>query len=305
MMIGLTVVLAAGLVGGLMLYSHVRDKHAAEAQAREDVKQAYLGYYSALIKAAKDLSVAPMEPWTTPAGLKQEDGFIQLAIQSGHRYQVSANHDLQVVVYSGGDLASVDDVMVRHTLPLDPSTLAPNGSDAVEVVHEGMAFKKQGGRWLLDSLVGFGLGQPTSDNPGISYAAANRGKPVPVALRREIEKAYLSYWDVDAKAFQADDPGPLSPVEFGSALAKDRSSIEKWHQQGLGYHLEVEHNYRIAMKDSDTAYVYDTVKDSSYQFKLANKKRVPGTATEILRETNELKRVGGTWKVDLSGINEP
>jgi hypothetical protein len=305
MMIGLTIVLAAGLVGGLMLYSHVRDKRAAAAQTRGDVRQAYLGYYSALIKAAKELSVAALEPWTTPEDLKNEDSTIQLAIQSGHRYQVSADHDLQVMVYSGGDLASVDDVMLRHTVPLDPTTYAPNGPDAVEVVHEGMAFKKQAGRWLMDSLVGFGLGQPTADNPGISYAAANRGKPLAAGLRREIEQAYLRYRAVNSRAFLASDPGLLSSVEFGEALSRDTSAMADWKRQGLGDHIIVEHNYRIATRDSETAYVYDTTKDTSYLFKLATKARVPGTSPEVLRENYELKKVGGGWKVDHAGLNVP
>lgn len=137
--VALTLGLAVVIVAGLVAYGDVHDANQAKARARaaatakaateaaqvDAVKQAYLAYWTALGQAYSQLSVAPLQPYTTPAGAQQEAQTMQPFIRSGYRYTLTADHDLQIVVYSGGQLASVDDIQVQHLLPLDPATMQP------------------------------------------------------------------------------------------------------------------------------------------------------------------------------------
>ena len=68
-----------------------------------DVKRAYLDYYAALGSAYTELSVTPLQPFETAAGLQEEDHTMASFRQTGYHYSLTADHDLQVVIYSGGD----------------------------------------------------------------------------------------------------------------------------------------------------------------------------------------------------------
>lgn len=300
LIVGLTILLAAGLVGGLLLYNRHGPKPAAANQTKAAVQQAFLAYYSALEEAYKQLDVGPLLGFVTSAGLKQEQGHMAAAVASGARYRFTADHDLQVAVYSG-DLASVDDILIRHTTALDPTSLAPIGAASTDTLHASYGFKKESGRWLLDSVSAFGQSTPGADLP-VSYAAASRATPISTALRSQIEEAYLRYWTVSANAFKSMDSSPLASVEADPELSKERSALETWRLQKRSYRIDVQHNYRIARRDDETVFVYDTLHDSSYLLDVSTGKPVPGTPSSLLRQSFELKMSNGQWKVDLVSL---
>jgi hypothetical protein len=309
LIVGLTLVLVAALIAGLVGYTHVHDQAAAKARLRReaaqrvaDVKQAYLDYYAALGSAYTQLSLTPLQPFETTAGLQQENHTMESFRQTGYHYSLTADHDLQVVIYSGGDLASVDDNLVQHTTPLDPTTLTPAGPAKNLPIHTSYALKHETGRWLVDSVVAFGA-DGSDPQAGLSYAAVARDKPIDPGLRSQIGRDYLAYWEARKEAYQNLDPAPMRRAILSPALDKSLSLLTQQQQLKQGFAIRVEHNDRVALKDPGIAYVYDTFADSSYVFDFTTKSPAAVQPTTISRETFEMKNVGGVWKVDLVGVN--
>ena len=316
-MIGLMLVLAAVLVGGLFVYLHFHDRAVARARARADaaaqaaaaqaeadqkvadVKEAYLDYSAALTRMEQQVSLTPLEPYLTAAGLQDEQSEFQEIQNSGYHYLLEfSSHDIQAVVYAGGQLASVDDVLVERMTPLDPSTMAPAGNVLIRPGHGSYALKLQGGRWLVDSVVTFGS-DGSDPRLGLSYAATNRDRPLSQDVRAPIETAYLAFWQTIEQAFHNLDPTPLRKTVLPPALDTELSSLNSHVQEHIGFSVRDEHNYRVALKDPGTAYVYDTLADSSFDFDMVTKQPVTIPLTTIYPEKIELKKVGGQWKVDL------
>jgi hypothetical protein len=263
------------------------------------VTQAYLAYSAAEVQELNQLSLAPVQPFLTDSGVRQEQAILQSIAKTGFRYRVTADHRPQVVVYSGGLLASVDDILLRHTLPLDVTTGQPNGLERTDVLHQSYALKKQGGRWLIDSVAPFGTDAPEPPLR-ISFAAVSRDKPLDPVLAEPIRSAFESYWAAYVLAFKSLDPSPLGRVEVDSLLSQDRKLIEDERQHSRAYIVKVEHNYRIAQQDGNTFWVYDTFADSSYPVGAVSGKPVSAGPTEVIREGYEFQRVGETWMLVTS-----
>lgn len=309
LIVGLTLLLVAALIAGLVAYTHVHDEAAAKARLRRevaqrvaDVKQAYLDYYAALGQTDAQLNIAPVQQFVTAAGLKEEQQTFQEVLATGYRYRLSADHDPRVVVYSGNALASVDDNLVRHMTPLDSTTGAPAGPELTLPIHASYALKLDGGRWLVDSEVTFGS-DGSDPKFGLSYAAVERQKPLAQGLSDQIQRDYLAYWEARRRAYQDLDPAPMRQAILSPALDKSLSLLAQQQQLKQGFAIRVEHNNRVALKDPGTAYVYDTFVDSSYVFDFTTKRPAASQPTTISRETFEMKNVGGVWKVDLVGVN--
>ena len=300
LIVGLTILLAVLLVGGLVLYNHRGHRsqgHRSQVHSvTDDVMRAYLAYSEAGAQEVHELELAPVRPFLTDAGAKQETTILQNIIQTGFRYQFTADHNPQVVVYSRGDLASVDDIMVRHTTRLDATTLTPIGSERSDTIQQSYAMKRVSGRWLIDSVVVIGTASPEPPFK-ISYAAASGGKPLESDLRRPIERAFQAYWAADAAAFKNLDPAPLAEVEVESLLQQDRPLLQARRQKNQGYQIKVEHNFRVAQQDVATFWVYDTFADSSYPFDLSSGKAIDEGPPEVIREGYEFQRVSDTWKL--------
>jgi hypothetical protein len=309
LIVGLTLLLVAALIAGLVGYTHVHDRAAARARLRRDaaqrvadVKQAYLDYYAALGQTDAQLNIAPVQQFVTTGGLKEEQQTLQEVLATGYRYRLSADHDPRVVVYSGDALASVDDNLVRHMTPLDSTTGAPAGPEQTLPIHASYALKLDGGRWLVDSEVTFGS-DGSDPKFGLSYAAVERQRPLDQALHDQIQRDYLAYWEARKKAYQNLDPAPMRQAILEPQLDIALSLLSQQQQKKEGFLIQVQHNERIAVKDAGTAYVYDTFVDSGHYFDFATKRPEPSPPIQVLRQTYEMKKVGNTWKVDsVAGI---
>ena len=217
LILGLMVLLVAALAGGLALYTHIHDEHQAAARAKADVLQAYLNYYSALEQAYRELDPAPLRPFVTAPGMQQELPVLNKSIQAEIPLQVVAIHHPQVVVYRGGRLASVDDIIVRHITPIGLNPKAPNGPERTDIIHQSFALQKQNGRWLVSSALAFGFGAPEG-NLGISYAADPHAQPLSGSIRSEIMKNYEAYWSVKLRDFTSSHISRLETVELAPEL---------------------------------------------------------------------------------------
>ena len=303
LIVGLAILLAAALVAGLIVYNHYGSSKTVTPPPDAGVKQAYLNFYSATTSALRSLSVAPVQGLVTSAGLKQQQDGIAQAAQAGHPFQVTAHHDLQVVVYSGGDLASVDDVMSRHTVPLDQTTLAPIGTDSPDWLHDSVVLVKQNGHWLVDSVVGFGT-DLTEPGSRVSYAAAARGARLPDHLRSQMQQAYLAYWNASKKALAQADATPLERYEIDPKLSQDRLFVKGLVQKGQSYVIEVGHNFRIAQQDDSTVWIYDSIADSSYAVDMSSKQPINRMPVQVTRKSLRFKKVGRQWKLDFDVLDQ-
>jgi hypothetical protein len=302
LIVGLTILLAAALVAGLVVYNHYGSSKAVTPSADAGVKQAYLEFFSATTSALRSLNVTPLQDFVTSAGLKQQQDGIAQAAKAGHPFQVTADHDLQVVVYSGGDLASVDDVMSRHTVPLD-QTMAPIGPDSPDWLHDSVVLVKQNGHWLVDSVVGFGT---DSTEPGsrVSYAAAARGNRLPDQIRRQVQQSYLAYWNASKKALAEPDAAPLDRYEIDPKLSQDRLFVKGLIQKGQSYVIGVEHNFRVAQQDDSTVWIYDSIADSSYTVDASSKQPINRVPVQVTRKSLRFKKVGDQWKLDFDVLDQ-
>jgi hypothetical protein len=298
LIVGLTVLLAAALVGGLLIFNRSHRKSAV-GQAADPLKQVtdqYLAYSAAMSEELDQLTLAPVAPFLSEAGRTQEQAVLQGVVSTGYRYRVTTKHEQRVVVYAGQRLASVDDVSVRHTLPLDVATRAPAGDERSDTIHKSVAFKKEGDRWLVDSVVVFGAATPTPSF-SLSYAASSGGVPLEGKLQMPIQQAYEAYWAANTTALRTLNVGPLRDVETDPLLKQDAALIETRRQKGQGYQIKVEHNFRVAQQDSDTFWVYDTFADTGYSFDFGSGKPMIPPPPEIVRESYEFRGVEGKWKI--------
>jgi hypothetical protein len=303
LIVGLTILLAAALVAGLVLYNHYGSNKAVSPPPDSDVKQAYLNFFSATTSALRSLNVSPLEGLVTAAGLKQQQDGIEQAAKAGHPFQVTGDHDLQIVVYSGGNLASIDDVMSRHTVPLDQTTLAPTGADSPDWLHDSTVLVKQNGHWLVDSVVGFGT---DSTEPGsrVSFAAAARGHRIPDQLRTQVQQSYLAYWNASKNALAKPDAALFDRYEIDPKLSQDRLFVKELIQKGQRYVIAVEHSFRVAQQDDNTVWVYDSLADSSYVVDLSSKQPMNPVTVQVTRKSLRFKKVGGQWKLDFDVLNQ-
>jgi hypothetical protein len=303
LIVGLTILLAAGLVGGLVLYNKGSSSKVVTSAADAGVKQAYLNFFSATTSALRSLSVTPLQGLTTSAGLRQQQDGIKQAAKAGHPFQVTADHDLQVVVYSGGNLASVDDVMSRHTVPLDRTSLAPTGPDNPDWLHESVVLVKQNSHWLVDSVVGFGTDSSESGSR-ISYAAAARGNRLPNQLSTQVQQSYLAYWNATKTALSRRDAALFESYEIDPKLSEDRTFVNNLIQKEQSYFIAVEHNFRIARQDDNTVWVYDSIADSSYAVDVSSKQPIDRMPVQVTRKSLRFKKVGDRWKLDFDVLDQ-
>jgi hypothetical protein len=299
LIVGLTILLAAGLVGGLLIFNRSHANHAPASRTTDEARNVadrYLAYSAAAAREIDQLQMAPVQPFLTDAGAKQEQQILHNVALTGYRYRLTAEHSPKAVVYSNGDLASIDDVVIRHTVPLDMATGTPAAPERSDTIHQSVALKKQNGDWFVDSVVAFGTAVPEG-RFDVSYAAATVGKPLQASLAAEIGQAYENYWIAETKAFKTLDPTPLAAVEAAPSLKHDTELIEGQRLKHQGYQIRVQHNLRIAQQDAGTIWVYDTYEDSSYSFDLQSGNPVGTPPSEIIREAYKLQRADGNWKI--------
>jgi hypothetical protein len=117
-------------------------------------------------------------------------------------------------------------------------------------------------------------------------------------LEREIEAAYLRYWDVLRQAYLNLDGSKLSEVSAGAELARQEQEIRDLKAQGRAAKLDIEHRLTFVEVSSERAILYDEYQNGSVFVDPATKQELPTKQPpETERISFEMRRVDGTWRV--------
>lgn len=171
------------------------------------------------------------------------------------------------------------------------------------------------GAFVLDDLF-----KPKVDTVPVSTSVAASNTATPVAaptstttdpsdlqvakspLEREIEAAYLRYWEVRAEAFLNQDTSRLSEVMAEAELARTRQQIDDLKAQGRAARIVVEHRIAFLEVSESRARLYDEYLNKSYLVDPQRKQSVqtPGPGG-VAKVSYELKKIDGAWRV-IDGV---
>lgn len=118
------------------------------------------------------------------------------------------------------------------------------------------------------------------------------------ALEREIEDAYLRYWEVLKQAYLSLDTSSLGEVTAGAELARQEQQIRDLRSRGRAAKLEVDHRIAFANVSAERAVVYDEYLNRSLFVDAATKQELPTKEQpETEKISFEMRKINGTWKV--------
>ena len=117
-------------------------------------------------------------------------------------------------------------------------------------------------------------------------------------LEREIEAAYLHYWDVRSQAFLDLDTTHLPEVMAGPELARAEVQISQLKAQGRAGRLDVEHRIAFVNVSPEDATVYDEYLNRSVFLDTATGQELHTDEPPAVEKVSfVMKKVDGTWKV--------
>lgn len=156
--------------------------------------------------------------------------------------------------------------------------------------------------------------QPTSPAAAVAVATPAAAAPTAVSgatsavppgvriasspLEREVEDAYLRYWDVLKQAYLSLDTSRLGEVMAGAELSRQEQQIRDLQSKGRAAKLEVDHRIAFANISPERAVVYDEYLNRSLFLDSATKQELPTKEQpEIEKLSFEMRKINGTWKV--------
>ncbi len=117
-------------------------------------------------------------------------------------------------------------------------------------------------------------------------------------LEREIEAAYLHYWQVRTDAFLNLDMSHLSEVMVGDELARSEKYIQDLRSQGRAAKMDVEHRTALAKVTPDEAIVYDEYLNKSvFVDPLTKAEMTTSGPVETVKVSFTMRKIDGQWKV--------
>ena len=117
-------------------------------------------------------------------------------------------------------------------------------------------------------------------------------------LEREVQAAYLRYWDVRTQAFLNLDSSRLSEVMAGDELTRAEKYIQDLRSQGRAAKMDVEHRIALPKVTPDEAIVYDEYLNKSVFVDPVTKQELKtGAPVETVKVSFYLSRIDGQWKV--------
>lgn len=138
----------------------------------------------------------------------------------------------------------------------------------------------------------------TSDSlPGVRVANS--------PLEREIEDAYLRYWEVLKQAYLSLDTSRLSEVMAGAELSRQEQQIRDLRSKGRAAKLEVDHRIAFANVAEERAVVYDEYLNRSVFLDAATKQELPTKEQPQTEKTSfEMRKINGSWKVIDAALHD-
>ncbi|HEU5001759.1 MAG TPA: hypothetical protein VFW71_03145 [Actinomycetota bacterium] len=211
-------------------------------------------------------------------------------------------HRLQIMVYRGGQYASVDDVWQSKSVSLDPNTQQPTSQPTNDFVEDSTTLKSLAGMWLVDGTGTFGASTQTVSGTAISYATIPAGQPSS-DVRRELQSAFRNFEEVRDSAYKKLDPALLTEVEAQPQLGADEAKLTTQKSQGATIRYDDQDNYRIGLESSGVAWVYDTALDQSATVSQDTGKPLQPVQPRVLRLRFRFSRGANGWLVDGIGGN--
>ena len=132
-----------------------------------------------------------------------------------------------------------------------------------------------------------------------STGAVGSAKPTPSeALEREVEQAYLKYWDVYSDTLLNLDASKMSEVAADNGLSRVQEEVADFQRRKAAVRVRVTHSLLVFDVTDTDAKIYDEILDQSFLVdpttKLPSESSNQGT---LVKDTFILKRIDGTWKV--------
>jgi hypothetical protein len=117
-------------------------------------------------------------------------------------------------------------------------------------------------------------------------------------LEREIEAAYLRYWQVLTRAYLELDTSQLAEVMAGDELIRTEQQIQQLKAQGRAAKLDVVHQTAFVKVAPDSAIVYDQYLNRSVFMDAATKEELKTSQPPTTEKLSfHMEKVGGVWKV--------
>ena len=136
----------------------------------------------------------------------------------------------------------------------------------------------------------------TGASPATSSLATAQQGAVP--LDKQIEQAYLHYWDVYSEALLTLDASKAPQVAADSELQSMQAEIDGFRQKGKAVRVTVKHHYLIFDTTATDAKVYDEIDNSSFLVDPSTKQPSQGSnQTDLEKDTYFFKNIDGSWKV--------
>lgn len=134
---------------------------------------------------------------------------------------------------------------------------------------------------------------PATAAPATPAATAT---PVP-SVEREVEAAYLAYWEAYAAAALHLDPSLVEGAASGRELARIRAEISALRSSGVAMRVVVEHDPLVVVTSGTSAVVVDHITNGSFYVDPSTKRppRAEGGG-EVLRDTVFMEKEGGRWR---------
>ncbi len=155
------------------------------------------------------------------------------------------------------------------------------------------------------TVVATAVATPTAVATAAPAGAVASAKPTAdPAQVKEIEQAYLRYWEVYGEAMNTLDTSKLQEVAAGDRLQQAIAEVNDLKAAGKAAKIEVEHKFFVFSVTERSAAVHDEYVNNSYAVDPKTKQPVgtPGKGEAIV-DTYFLERDGGTWKV-VRGVRE-
>jgi hypothetical protein len=132
-----------------------------------------------------------------------------------------------------------------------------------------------------------------------TVVASPTGLPVASSpLEREIEQAYLKYWDIRSEALYNLDPRRLPEVMAGAELEREQQQVSELKAQGRAVKTDVEHRIAFVRVGEANAELYDEYVNRSYLIDAQTKQAIrtpgPGGTAKV---SYRLQKIDGVWKV--------
>ncbi len=147
--------------------------------------------------------------------------------------------------------------------------------------------------------------QPTAA-PAATAAVPSLGVPIGQVglgaanspLEREIEDAYLHYWDVRAQAYLNLDTSHLGEIMAGAELVRAENQIRQLKAQDRAGKVDVGHHFALVKVLPAEAEVYDDYLNRSVFLNPVTKQEIPTEEPPSVEKVSfVMKKSDGIWKV--------